>query len=153
MTPSGSKSYRSISQRALLGALLLFDLAFFLIALTKSRSAVGAVVGVLIFGLTAVLLTRAFLASLDVEAERLTIRGPLRTTRLKMDEVEGFSLGRHKFFGCVCLVHRRGGREVPVFAIQGITGRPQRRATVWAEEAVQELNSRISVSNSAAPPG
>jgi hypothetical protein len=131
--------YRSPLQRATFGALLALDAAVFASALSRSTSVLGAVLGSVIFGAVAVVLVRAFLSVLVVDGEDVVVRGPLRTTKLRMDEIERFSLGRYKILGSVCLIHTRE-KVVPVFAVEGITGQPRRRSSVQAAETVTALN-------------
>src|SRR5262249_54254178 len=103
---------------------------------------------------TFVLAWRATTAVLIVDHDRITVRGPLRTTHLAVADVEGFSLGRYKILGCVCLIHMRTGpRDVPVFAIEGVTGQPNRKTSIKAREMVDDLNRRYAEFLSSADPG
>lgn len=67
----------------------------------------------------------------------------MRTTTVSLGELEEFSLGRYQVLGSMCLAHI-GDSVIPVFAIQGITGRPERAASLHAEEMVDELNRKVS---------
>jgi hypothetical protein len=135
--------FRSAGQRLAFGMLLVIDATLFAFAVARSSSLLNAVLGSLLFLFAAALLVRSMLASLVVEGRRIVVRGPLRTTTLRLDEVERFTLGRYKILGSVCQIHRRG-RIIPVFAIQGITGQPRRRSSIQAERAVEDLNRRLA---------
>ena len=146
----GPSSYRSISRSVGLAAFVLYSLFAIASLLIRggSGSTVGLSLGVLVILVGMIPMVRGVFASLEIHGDSLTVRGPLRTTRLSLSEVEGFSLGRYKILGCVCLVHRKGGSNIPVFAIQGITNQPRRRASVQARETVAELNARFQRADS-----
>jgi hypothetical protein len=90
-------------------------------------------------------MVRAAASALLVRGEKFVVRGPLRTRTVDRSEVESFSLGRYKILGCVCLLHQKNGADdvAVFFAIQGITGQPNRHAGIGAREVVAELNARL----------
>jgi hypothetical protein len=144
--------YRTRSQAIGLGCFLLVELAVAVDGTVRGRSvsAIGDVFGGVVLLVTVTLTARAAMAALIVTNRGVTVRNPLRTVSIAVDEIAAFQLGRYKILGCVCLIRRVDGSVVPVFAVQGITGQPRRRTSVLAKETVDRLNEWLDQHDSAA---
>jgi hypothetical protein len=86
---------------------------------------------------------RAATTALVVDEQGVTVRNVIRTVSVLWAEIERFEVGRYKILGCVLIVCQNSGDVLPVFAIQGITGQPNRRTSVSARRLAAELNKRL----------
>jgi hypothetical protein len=75
----------------------------------------------------------------------------LRTVTIGWQDIDGFSIGRWWFLGCVLLVHRPGTRPLPVVAVEGVTGAPNRQRSIQAQTISDELNARLARATGRAP--
>ena len=157
--PEGRKVYWTRSQSfAFAGGLLVFGALLLDAVLGAKHHSTGGYIflGVVVL-LMSVTFVRGALAVLIVTDRGVKVRNPCRTVVIGWEEIEAFALGRYKILGCVCLIRCRSGRVLPAFGIQGITGQPHRMTSVFARQAVDELNQRLARVNAGGaaikPPG
>lgn len=107
-------------------------------------SASGArIVAFAFAGVLAVLTVRAWLAGVEIDGARVSIRGILRTRRVARTDVQCFSFGKCGVFPAVGIAELRDGRRLPITAIA--TGRVARKGTrVHAEAVITELNEALA---------
>lgn len=140
----GRKVFRTRSQSATIGFVLLIDIALGVEGAVRGRahSTAGFVLGGVVLLVLGIPIARAALAAVIVTDLGVTVRNPFRTFAIAWGEIVAFELGRYKILGRVCLIRCRDGKVLPAFAIQGITGQPQRRTSVIAKNMVDDLNQR-----------
>jgi Bacterial PH domain len=101
----------------------------------------GAGLGGLVMALLA---GRLAMTALIVDDRGLRVRGVFRTVAVAWDEIEGFSIGRWRFLGCVLLVHRGGRQPLPVVAVEGVTGEAARKSSLHAQAVADGLSARLT---------
>jgi Bacterial PH domain len=141
----GTTLFRSRSQvYALIGFGLLIVLLGLLGAAqdTATSARVGDGAAALILGLACVAV--AIRAALLAGDDGITIRNPFgRTLRIPWTEIAGFTIGRYKLLGAVCLVELHDGSTVHAWAIQ-IPRASRKPAASREAMMIEELNRLLA---------
>jgi hypothetical protein len=139
-TPRLRRVYRTRSQAVALAMCAVLFPELTAVAIAQASGTLVIAIGVFVCLCELAITFRGATARLIVDDDELKIQDLFRTVVLPWAEVSSVTVGRYKSLGCVLTVRRRDGRIVPVFGVQGITGQPNRRSSVAARVAADELN-------------
>jgi Bacterial PH domain len=137
------RGFHSASQHQTVTAFgVILTLVMILIGATASAS--GAIVfSFVAAAVLAVRTFRAWLAGVEVQADRVSIRGILRTRRIEWADLQCFSFGSCGVFPAVGIAELRDGNRLPITGIA--TGRVARNRTrAQAEAVIAELNQVLA---------